>query len=250
MTTLADMMLEVARSVTIISEGIATAGATISLTDTNNLTEPGNYWKDGTLFLKTCTQTTMSGKVIPVLGFGENKLTFATQSATITVGDTYAVADKEYSRTELMNAVLSVLRSRDAEQYNASLTAVSGTTSYDIPAGVVGIRRVIVDGTVNQHWHVINGHLVWPTAYAPSSGTIELIYCAPQGTIAESGTIHETYSFEGIKCSSIVQLLWRKLQNIGKDDPDIMDKLNFWMKMENQAWGKARRFNPTDPRLA
>jgi hypothetical protein len=257
MTTVAEMMLETARFVSgvEVSEGTATAGATTYLTDTNNLIEPGAFWNNGTLFLKTCTETTLSGTVVSVKTFAENKLTFGTLSKTITAGDTYAVVHSEYSRTELLNAVLGVLRSVDAEMFNEATTVVSGQEEYSLPTGVKGLRRVQVkdsDGeiVINQHWHEMNSKLVFPSKYAPTEGTLQLIYCTPQGTLAETGTIHTSYDYESVKWGAIVNILRMRLYKMGKDDPLILDKLNEAKANQQQSVTHARRYLNTDMRLA
>jgi len=258
MPTVADMEMEVARFVgsrsgLVYTEGAATAGSTTSLTDTNNLTEPGGMWSGGTLFLKTCTQTALSGTVVNVLTFLENKLTFGTLSKTITSGDTYGLVSKDFSHLELKNAVLGVLRSKNAMMLNEATAVVSGQTSYTLPAGVKGIRRVMVDdGTesvVTQHWHEINGELVFPSKYAPSAGTLQLIYCTPQGEIAETASIHDSYDFDAVKWSAIVNLLRAKYHKVGRDDNSLLDMLEEAWKAEEKAW-KAVRYLPTDMRLA
>jgi len=251
MTTLADMMLEVARHTTaIIGEGTATGGSTTTLIDTNDLTEINGYWTGGTLFLKSCTQTDLNGTVTPITKFGTNTVTVGTLSKTITAGDTYAVVDKEFNRLELKNAVLSVLRSRKVQQYDESLTVVSGQTEYTLPAGVKEIRRVMVDGIVNQHWHEVNGELTFPTKYAPASGTIQLIYCTPQGEITEIDDIHENYDYDWMKWTAVINLLRNKMNKIGKDEPILLDLLNEAKTQEKDASLRAKASIPTDMRLA
>lgn len=249
MTTLAEMMLDVARFVTIVSEGAATSGSTTTLLDTVNLTEPGDYWGKGTLIIKSATQTDLNSSIIPVLQFGENKLTFSALSKTITAGDTYGVIYSEYKALELKNAVLGVLRSRNAQLYDTSLTG-NGSTEYDLPTGVKGVRRVEIDGAIDQHWHEVNGQLVWPTKYAPASGTIQITYCTPQGTIANSASIDDSYDYDAVKWSAIVNVLRAMMQKIGKDDPVLMDLLNEAKTEEQKAWGRAKRHINTDMRLA
>lgn len=260
MTTVAEKMLDVARYVgarngAVVSEGTATAGSTTSLTDTNNLVEEGNFWGGGTLFLKTCTQTALSGTVVSVLSFLENKLTFGTLSKTITAGDTYGVVTKDFSRLELKNAVLGVLRLKNAEMFDETTTVVSGQTEYTLPSGVKGVRRVQVkdaDGgiEVNQHWHEINGKLVFPTKYAPAEGTLQLIYCTPQGEISETATIHPSYPEEGVLWSAVVNLLRNRMNKLGKDDNVLLDILNEAKANEDKAWRASRRFINSDVRLA
>jgi hypothetical protein len=258
MTTVAEMMLEVGRFVTdqFVTDGVATAGSTTSLTDTVNLLDSGGFWTGGTLFLKTCTQTTLSGTVVSVTSSSENKLNFATLSKTITAGDTYAVVYPSFSRNELLNGVLQVLRSRNAEMYDETTTVVSGQTEYDLPDGVKNVHRVMIDDgedvTIHQHWHEINSKLIFPTKYAPSEGTIQLIYCTPQGTIAETGTIHSSYDDEAVKWSAIVNVLRMHLNRFGTgaDAPYILDKMKEAAANEQMAWSRARRFIPLDMRLA
>jgi hypothetical protein len=255
MTTLAEMMLEIGRFCTLVSEGTATAGSTTSLTDTNNLTEPGNYWGKATLFLKTCTQTTISGTVVNILSFGENKLTFGTLSKTITAGDTYGLVYKEFSRNELKNAVLGVLRSRNAQLFNEATAVVSGQVEYSLPTGVRNVHKVQIKDSagevvVNQHWHEINSKLVFPSKYAPSAGTMQIIYCAPQGEIAETASIDSSYDFDGVKWSAVVNLLREKMNRTKKDDVVLMDLLSEATKNEERAWKAARQFIPLDMRLA
>ncbi len=254
MATVADMMLEVGRFVTdeIVTDGVATAGSTTYLTDTANLTDHSGFWSDGTLFLKTCAQTAISGTVVSVTTFGDNKLNFSALSKTITAGDTYAVVYKSYPRQVLLNGVLEVLRSRSAEMYDETTTVVSGQTEYALPTGVKNIHRVMIDGVIHQHWHEINGKLTFPTKYAPTEGTIELIYHVPQGTAAETTSIHSSYDFDAVKWSAILNVLRNRLNRFGSgaDTPNILDKMKEAAAAEQAAWGRARRLLPIDMRLA
>jgi hypothetical protein len=82
MTTAGDMALRVAREVMDVMDGTATTGAANSLTDTNGLRQPNQYWDIGTLFIRSGTH---SGKVAGITGHYGNKLTFDTLGSVICV---------------------------------------------------------------------------------------------------------------------------------------------------------------------
>ena len=105
MTTLAEITLKVAREITEVLPGTATAGDATYLTDTVNLTQQNAYWDRGRVWLLSGTH---SGKTAIVTGYSANKLTFATFSTSVGT-PRYAVARDIFPYRQLQQAVNSAL---------------------------------------------------------------------------------------------------------------------------------------------
>jgi len=247
MASLARVMLDVARHVTGVVEGTAQSGTTSTLVDTI-LTQTAGYWKGSALFLN-CEEATPSNDIVtPVLRFGEGTLTFATQTAPVTSATCYALVNPEFTVNEIKQAVLSILRQRPVEYVDETMTAASGTLEYTLPAGVSGIRRMIVDGTINQHWREQNGELVF--LKAPADGVISIYYYIPQGTIALTTTVNAKYDYDWLKWSAVVNLLRMKVQRVHKDNPILMELLNEAKTEEQKARAASRPLPLSDIILA
>lgn len=250
MPTLAKMMLDVARLAADVLDGTATGGTTTTLIDTTNLIQDSSYWMGGTLFMNCADTTDANDIVTPVLRFGETTLTIATQSGAVAAGTAYSVVSPVYSTNEIKQAVLDVLRSRPAEYVDTSLTVVSGTTEYTLPTGVKNIRRVMVDGVISQHWREVNGELVFNETHAPTTGTIMLIYCVPQGDIAYTTAISGTYDLDWLKWTALVNLLRIRINRVGNDKPILIELLNEAKTEEQNAMRRAKMLPVADIRLA
>lgn len=250
MTTLAKMMLDVARLAADVLDGTATGGSSTTLADTNNLTQDASYWKGGTLFMNCADTTAANDIVTPVLRYGDATLTFATQSTPAAEGTVYSVVSPVYTTGEIKQAVLGVLRTRPAEYVDETLTVTSGTTEYTLPSGVRSVRRVLVDGVVNQHWREVNGELVFGETHAPTTGTLTLIYCVPQGDIAYVTEITSTYDLDWLKWTAVVNLLRTRMNRVENDKPILTELMNEAKTEEMNAMRRAKALPITDSRLA
>jgi len=212
MTTLADIVLRVAREVTDVMEGAATSGAVTSLTDVTNLVQPNQYWDRGTLFIKSGTH---AGKALPILGYASNKITFASLGASpVAANDRYSVMRGVYPWNQIATAITQALESTHVTGDDATLTGDGTTLDFTIPAGVHNIKRVQFgrssERLFSTHWREVNGTLRFDAGYAPVSGdVIHIVYRKPHPDLsAYSDIISDEINSEWLKYKAAEQALW------------------------------------------
>jgi hypothetical protein len=217
MTTLADMALKVAREVTDVMDGAATAGAATSLTDTTSLTQPNGHWDLGTLFIRSGTH---SGKVLAVTGYAASKLTFASLGATpIAAATRYAVMRGAYPFYQIITAIMQALDTPSAhvtgEDY--ALVGDGETLEFTLPAGVYNVKRVQFERAAygiermhSTHWREINGKLRFDDGYPPVDDDIIHVYYRKAHTelTTYSDIISDEINTEWLRYKAAEQLLW------------------------------------------
>lgn len=242
MTTLSDVMLDVAEILGGVRSGVATGGSTSTLIDTSRI-ESADYWKDGTLFLLSGSNLGLATKV---LAYSENTLVIPT-ALTITAGDRYAVAPPVFPFDVMQIAIQRALDEiGNSVTYDETLLVTTSTNSYTLPAGVNGLMRVEVATTStapysyspNYFWHENNGHLYFDPIKAPSTVgmKIRLWYRIPHVEVTSYSTvISNNINLEYLKWKAVVNVYRDRLSQVGKDDPMLIDLLN-------QAMAKEREF--------
>lgn len=182
MLTLSDITRQVARLVLpdMMMTGTATAGAATSLTDSNNMTQPDQWWDKGTVWLLSGTH---QGKLATITGHRGNQITFAT--FTTSVGTCrYAVARAIYPYERIKGAIMQALDDTHIDSEDATLEGDGETLEFTLPAGVYDVKEVWIenpnDATANfksSHWKERNGILRFDYGYPPDDGwTIRVRY--------------------------------------------------------------------------
>ena len=211
MTTLADITLKVAREVADVMDGVATAGSTTTLIDTNTLIQAAQYWKGGTLFIKSGTH---AGKVFYVTSFDNNALTFAAQTGAIVANVRYAVMRGLFPWQQVIVAVNQALESTYVTAEDTSMSGDGSTLEFSLPTGVYNIKRVNfgrnTEILISNHWREINGKLRFDYGYAPVNGyTIRVVYRGVHPEMAVySDTISNEINVEWLRYKAAEQLLW------------------------------------------
>lgn len=175
MTTLAEMTLMVARIVSEVTEGEATAADATTLTDTENIIQPNQYWDRGTLWFLS---DALDGQVTPVLDHSGNTLEFAAQAPAPAAGQNYAVGRATYPYWQLVSSINQALRETYIVQSDDSLTGDGETIEFTLPAGVsdvTGIRLQDLTTSpyqnhVSTHSQEIEGKLRFDWGYPPPDG--------------------------------------------------------------------------------
>lgn len=248
MTTLADIALKVAREVTDVMDGVATAGAVTSLTDTTNLIQPNQYWDRGTVFIKSGAHI---GKALAITGYASNKITFATLGATpISAADRYAVMRGVFPWYQVISAITQALDTTHITGDDATLTGDGSTLDFTLPADVFNVKRVQfgrdTDRLISNHWREVNGILRFDSGYAPVNGdVIHIIYRAPHAELsAYSDTISNEINLEWLKYKAAEQLLWWAIGVYGNaQEYHIEEKMN---KIIANLKGKYARHDAPD----
>lgn len=141
MTTVAEMLLEIAGCLTGAGYGTATDGSTTTLEDTRH-EEPDDYWNGGTLFFLTGP---LAGKTVVITTWDEptGTFTFPAQTSAVVAGNEYAVVDARYPRQALVGALNNALRELGPfDTKNEALAVIEDQWEYDLPAGVQGLKRL------------------------------------------------------------------------------------------------------------
>lgn len=250
MTTLVEAMLETARLVGVVYEGVATGGSTTSLTDTRR-TEQAEFFSGGALFI---TSGALSGKVLPITSSGANTITFPAQTKAVAAGDTYVAITKSIGGIDaLKQAVLYGLRHYGEIMLSddTSLTLGSGK-EYIIPDNIKDIRRVEVKDSggsfvPNYYWKEIDGKLIFDSE--PEAGIARIWYAGIHPTIKETESLNNNTKIEHIKWLA-AEYMWRLLiQTTHKDNNIAIDMLNEAKAEALLAKQAKPRLMPRDPHL-
>lgn len=139
MTTLFQVLLDVARTCGVLVSGTATGGSTTTLVDTNRL-EQDDYFKGGTLFFRSGTGLINTTAKPTAYTGSSGTFTFATQTAP-SAGVLYSASNQ--SRDTLVQAVnLALTHMGVYTATDTSVALVNGTLEYDLPAGVSNVVRL------------------------------------------------------------------------------------------------------------
>lgn len=140
MATLARVTLSLARIITEVLEGVATAGNATSLTDTTRMIQPNQYWDRGTLWVLSGTY---AGRVLAVTAHAQSKVTFSTITpSALAASDKYALARAIYPWERLVAAVNDALDEVRVIEEDTSLVGDGTTLEFNIPATVDRVRQV------------------------------------------------------------------------------------------------------------
>lgn len=229
MTTLAEMLLVIARTVSRVREGTATGGSTTTLIDTA-LAEASGTYNEGTVWI-THAGVTLSYFVST---FGNNTITFSPPAPqAVIAGDTYAVAPDDFPKWQLTQAVVEALSKISTLKVDTTLTVASGA-DVTLPAAVRDVRQVFVAGVRNYHWSEVIGKLKFDkTSY---DGALEVRYASrPTFPAADSDIIDPAVDPEWLHWAAVVKL-WRDYyRDHLKDNPVAIELFNEARQNEQMA---------------
>ncbi len=177
--TLAQLALSVARLVDRVIDGTATAteGVNTQLTDTVNLTQTGDPWVGGTVFLTSGTNINL---VRPIVTHDSTnkRITFAAVTANVASGNSYSVVgNKVVEYLDLKAAINLALREMgNLVKTNDATAVVVNTYIYALPSevwNIIGIEIVKDKGLTtersypNYHWMERDNELVFDPGSEP-----------------------------------------------------------------------------------
>jgi len=218
MTTLAEVMLDLAGKISRVERGTATGGTTSTLIDTS-LVQPASFFRGGTFW---CLSGDNSGVIDTIISHSLNTLTLATtQTKVYAAGNRYAVSDLKFPRRDLKKAVLDVLMETDVPSIDTSMTAASGEAT--LSTGVGNVKRVLVDGAINNYWREIGGKLIFDYAV---EGGLEVWYVAKHAEITETESINTAIDTRWLVWAA-AEVAWSDYIKLHeKDRPIAIDFLN------------------------
>lgn len=183
-----DALLSLSQVIARPYNGTATGGSVTTLVDTNN-GEQNDWFNGGTIFFKSGANANKTA-VITDWNSQTKTFTIPTQTGACASGNVYAAVHKVFTRDDMVRAINSALAEIGAcVQINSTLTGVSGTTSYTLPAGVYNVKRVSVDGAVNYFWNEVNGSLIFDSGKEPGEAFDVWYQAAHAEVTTDSGTI-------------------------------------------------------------
>jgi len=245
--TLFEVVLRLARELVLVRQGTATAGTTTTLDDSLSLF-PLDTFRGGSLFL-------LNDSVFrTIIQHAGGKFTFAAVSLAPDVGDRYAASDNDVPLDVLVESINSAIRSMTLPGEDITLVTVSGQGDYTLPANVSGIFSVEIASslttpflfTENFHWDEVNGHLRFPSAFAPATAgnVIRLTFRRPHTDIVlESAAIPNDINLDFLHWTA-VQIASKYGQHVHGDDP----KRNWPAKIQ-ESEVRIQRFSSMQPKL-
>lgn len=261
MTTLKEAMLETARILGIVREGVATGGSVTTLIDTI-LDEPNDYFTKGTLWVLTSTNNAALCQVVKA--YAERTITLTTAvSNAIVAGDTYAVAAPLFPKHALLQAVNKALRFEHIIKTDDTLTVTANTQEYSLLSGVSNVKRVDVATSTsvpyafqpNFHVKEWNGKIVFDDGKEPTETgmKIRLWYQGTHGELAETGSLLPSVDMNWLKWAAATYALRDHIRRIEKDGQVDLELLNEAKTMEAQYAREAARHGlrsmVSDPKL-
>jgi len=247
MTTVYDISYQVMRQVTDVLNGTATAGTSASLTDTNNLTQPNEYYDNGTLWIRSGTH---ANKVARVKGHASNKLTFADLGSAIAADVRYAVATSLFPFEQVIAAMQTALDETHVTGEDDSRVGDGATLEFSLPAGVYDIVKVEFERpsvagyrTISNHWHEKAGKIRWDYGYPPNDDdVIHIFYRKPHNELTGyASEISTEVNRDWLVLTTAKELLfWGLSMYSQKKEYMLEDRLN---KVLNQLKGKRARID-------
>jgi hypothetical protein len=173
--TLFDVVLRLAREITLVRQGKATDGTTTTLVDTNSDITAGTLL-GGTMFL-------LGDTIFRKISQHDGRIFTWSTAVTDTpdAGDSYAVADRDIPLDVMLAAVNSAIRAMTLKSEDVTLKTVASQDEYSLPANVSGIYKVEIATSLTTpygyeehfHWDEVGGKLRFP--YNAPAGTDYLI---------------------------------------------------------------------------
>lgn len=255
MTTLFDVTLDLARH----ARGLRRHKVSAIANDGRTLTSPtmeniaGEY-VHGTIWIMTGES---AGKFSTIERSAGQSLTMSDGDVHVDVGDIVMICPWiDFSLSDLINAINSVLYKYPIYAWDKSLTWHSNQLVYDLPAGVSDIRQVKVENTLGDGtftlshcWLAENGQLRFHTSqglYA-DGGEIQIGYRKLHGEVYEADDeIDPSVDLEYLRNMAFLYL-WRKVIIIQhKDNPVAVDMYNEakMYESDSQKFNKPERNIP------
>jgi hypothetical protein len=255
MASLASILLSLAQSLGNCFMSTATGGSTTTLSD-SALDYPAEHFTKGTIWF---ISGALAGKHAVISSFKEGTFTFSTQSTSVAVGISYAVATPEYSASDLTIGVNNALLDwGEITAVDDTVAIVSGTLTYTLPTGVRDIRRVEYpygsDYAKSYYWQEIGDKLIFDKGHAPSSsGNLRLRYMTSHPTPTTTVDIDPLIDLNRLRHSALVNILTSKLGLVHKDNPIMIELLNREIQLAQEAasrdWKASGRSMNKDPHL-
>jgi len=202
MTTLSEITKRVARELDTVLTSVATAGTDTTITDTERLLQPSQYWEHGTVWINSGTHV---GKFAVVEDFGEAELTFSSFGTSV---DTcrYTVSRSIYPLHILIQSVNNAVDEARVTEIDSTLVGDGTTLEFTLPVGIADVFDIEIEESTTRrfyssHWVEKGGAIRFDYGYAPQDGeTIYLHYQKYHDELVDyDDEIHEDINLEWLK---------------------------------------------------
>lgn len=228
--------------------GSATGGSTTTLADSLNLTTlDDDFLNDGVLWFLSGAN---KDKTARITDFAQltGTITFGTLSAVV-AGDTYTACGPEMNKQELIDAVNRALSDVGRiVMINSTLTAVTGTTEYTLPAGVQDVKSVRINGEKNFWWEEVNGKLRFDNGEPATGATVEIYYIGDHSSVsADADTINTMLNPSYVKWAAVEAFVSKRFRD---DRSEYVKYLLEKARMERISYSvSVNRSMQRDPKL-
>lgn len=252
MTTVVDVLVQAARALDALVEGVATGGSTTTIVDSRL---PGIGWNeddqfnDGTAFIlydAAGAGGAPQGECRVVSDYGQASGTITVGTAftqAVAAGDVYGVMTDRYPKQVLVGKLNEWLAEQgDVPTEDTSLTTAASTREYTLPAAAAkrDLREVWIaqataqpyDWQMLKHWRQVyaaggaNGKLIFP--YDPASGyLLKLVYMAPHAALYTDAGVLSDYLAADLAALEVAlrAARWR-LDQPGSEAEQVIRKIN------------------------
>ncbi len=254
--TLFDCTYELARSLGVTNEGVATGGSTTTIADTVERTEDNDFWNGGSawiLYDAAGAGAAPQGEMSYVSDFatsGGVVTLRSTLTAAVAVGDRYAIARERYPLSLLTQKVNEALTGVVVEKTDISTVVIAADqTEYSLPTDVIDLKEVWISTNEDTNdnrweqlfdWHVQKSatgtanKVIFARQYL-STDVIKLVYLAYHATLrAATDKLDDSIHINKVIYAAAVGcLLWRKAK-VGESDPSLNELLNYYQNLASQ----------------
>lgn len=243
-----DLTLRVAKELDVLFEGLATAGAVGTLTDTNDLQTvfSDDHWNRGTVWIERDAAgagAAPEGEFTRVSDFVSSTgvVTFRDNlTAAPGAGDLYGIATQEYRLDTIINQINKVLRDLMVETTDiTTITTAADQTEYSLPTAILDERiKVYIQGKTNDtddyKWQRYHDWYIQETATGtanklvfhtqpPYPYLLKVVYWIPHDQLyTNSDQLHEDVDINRVALQAAVECMkWKKNQSgVHKSDFD------------------------------
>ena len=259
MTTLFDVLLQTARALEALQEGVASAassGAT-TLVDlqlvVRGFSQDG-FFEGGTLLYQSGTPANRASRLISNYDGDTGTITVAALAETPALGARYGVMTKRYPREGVVGKINEALQEvGDVPQVDVTLTTAAGQLEYNLPvAAKRDLRQVWLARRTAAPWEwepALRARTEWTAAGAVgvllfpeqprAPFKVKLVYAAPHALVAaDADALSDYVSPDWLALETAAKLVRWRLEGPGSDERDLTALLNNLTPRAAQAHGR------------
>ena len=225
-----ELIRSVARQLMQSRKSAATGGSTTTLVD-SNLDAPNDFYNGGLLFID---QTIPVIKKITDWNSTTFTFTFATGTA-VAASTVYTVVDERYPLDVIKNSINQALIEDVGAimLYDESLTPVDEQERYDLPGGVVDVRRIEI-GTedegwnINYQWKIEGGQIRFYDNLPTEEDTIRIHYVSQHPELEDlDDDLDNSLNVDMIIHAACVYAINWRITKVREGEPELRDKLSY-----------------------